>query len=196
MQIEPPKRQAMLEEIAMFCANCGAKIPEGAHFCPDCGEAADGAISPRGKPAATAAPLAQPGVEKPKMALWKKILIGVVVFIAGVVGLAYFATSGLDAPVERHLSALAGGNVEAAYAETSVAFQQSTSLEQYKAFVERYPVLKNISGHTFLERTIENGVGTLKGKLTTPDGGVVPVEFKLVKENDAWKILGISLGSG
>lgn len=180
----------------MFCASCGAKIPEGAHFCPECGATVDGAAEPAPKAAARAAPAAAAAAtaQKPRMALWKKILIGVVVFIFGVVGLAWFATSGLDEPVERHLSALRAGNIEAAYAETSIAFQQSTSLEDYKAFIDRYPVLKDVTEYSFLNRSVENGVGTLKGKLTTPDGGVVPVEFKLVKENDAWKILGISLG--
>ncbi|MCB1479781.1 MAG: DUF4864 domain-containing protein [Rhodobiaceae bacterium] len=130
------------------------------------------------------------------MALWKKILIGVAVFIGGVIAIAYFATSGLNEPVERHLAALRAGNLEAAYAETSIAFQQNTSIEQYAAFIDRYPVLKNIADYSFGERSIENGIGTLKGKLTTTDGGVVPIEFKLVKENDQWKILGLSLGSG
>ena len=102
----------------MFCASCGTKIPEGAHFCPECGATVDGAAEPAPKAAARAAPAAAAAAtaQKPRMALWKKILIGVVVFIFGVVGLAWFATSGLDEPVERHLSAQRAGNIEAAYA--------------------------------------------------------------------------------
>ena len=176
----------------MFCANCGSKIPDGAHFCPDCGTAIDAAAS--ATPSQSAAPAPAPA--KAKMALWKKILIGIVVFIVGILAIGYFATSGLTEPVGRHLDALRAGNIEAAYAETSIAFQQSTSLEQYAAFIERYPALKNIADYSFSERSVENGIGTLKGKLTTTDGGVVPIEFKLVKENDQWKILGLSLGSG
>lgn len=181
----------------MFCSNCGTKIPEGAHFCPDCGTSVDQSVSTSASAASTTpgtSPAAAPA--KTKMALWKKILIGVAVFIGGVIAIAYFATSGLNEPVERHLAALRAGNLEAAYAETSIAFQQNTSIEQYAAFIDRYPVLKNIADYSFGERSIENGIGTLKGKLTTTDGGVVPIEFKLVKENDQWKILGLSLGSG
>ena len=179
----------------MFCSNCGAKIPEGAHFCPDCGIASDRAATGAGTPATSAVSPAAVSA-KTKMALWKKILIGVAVFIGGVIALAFFVTSGLDEPVKRHLDALRAGNIEAAYAETSIAFQQNTSIEQYAAFIERYPVLKNIADYSFSSREVENGLGTLKGTLTTTDGGVVPVEFKLVKENDQWKILGLSLGSG
>ena len=179
----------------MFCSNCGAKIPEGAHFCPECGAASDQS-APAAATSATPSGSAAVAPVKTKMALWKKILIGIVVFIGGIVALAFFLTSGLDEPVKKHLDALRAGNIEAAYAETSIAFQQNTSIEQYKAFIERYPVLKNIADYSFSSRAVENGLGTLKGTLTTTDGGVVPIEFKLVKENDQWKILGLSLGSG
>lgn len=180
----------------MYCSNCGTKIAGDVHFCPECGALANAENAQPGGQAAVAQPAAVATSAKPKMALWKKILIGVVVFVVAVVGLAMFATSGLDEPVERQLAALSAGNIQAAYAETSVAFQQNTSLEQFAAFVERYPVLKSISGHSFTTREIENGVGTLKGTLTTSDGGVVPIEFRLVKENDVWKILALSFGTG
>lgn len=38
---------------------------------------------------------------------------------------------------------------------------------------------------------MENDIGTLEGTLKAKDGGVTPVVYKLVKENDAWKILSI-----
>ena len=136
--------------------------------------------------------LVMPG--KQNIGIVMTIVLGVVGFVVVVFALAMFLTSGLVDPLDRHLDALAKGDLEAAYAETSVAFRDNTSPEQFAAFVRGNPSLSRITGHSFGERSWENNIGSVKGTLKTSDGGVVPVEFRLVKENDQWKILGIKLG--
>ena len=174
----------------MYCKSCGTRLEDNVHFCPQCGQAIQESEATDGSNP-VAAPANIP--VKPKMALWKKILIAVATIIVLAVGLAFFATSGLVDPVERHITALRQGNVQAAYDETSQAFRESTSLEQFSGFVKANPILTKVTDHSFPERKVENGIGTLSGTLTTANGGVQPIVFRLVKENDEWKILGINL---
>jgi len=126
---------------------------------------------------------------------WLKILLGVAVGAAAVIALivwfAIWATSGLIEPIERQLAALKAGDMNAAYAETSEAFKGATSMEQFAAFVDNNPIMKDAASHSFLNRSINNGIGFVTGTLTSSTGGVIPVEYQLVKENDAWKILRI-----
>lgn len=185
-----------------ICSKCGIEIPGDAKFCPSCGHSIgeNGQGNP-GPAIAVTAPTK-------KMAMWKKILIGIVVVIIAAISAAFYFTSeladrqiaalqggdmrgALAEPVDRQIAALQRGDMHGAYEETSVAFQQSTSFEDFSKFVQSNPILTKITGHTFSSRKIENGVGYLSGKLTTQGGGVQPVAYRLVKENDTWKILSI-----
>ena len=134
------------------------------------------------------------------MPRWLKIVLGIAaglaVVIAIAVTVALWATSGLIEPIERQLAALKAGNIEAAYAETSEAFHQATPIDKFTAFVGQFPMLKDVASHSFSSRSVENGVGKVSGTLTSSTGGVTPVEYQLVKENEAWKILYISLNGG
>jgi hypothetical protein len=129
-----------------------------------------------------------------------KIVLGVV--LAGVVvigliaGTAFWATSGLVEPVERQLAALKAGDIEAAYAETSSAFRQGTPIEDFRKFVDKYPILRNAASHSLTSRSIESGIGTVSGSLIATGGALTPISFQLVKEADAWKIVNIKLGNG
>jgi hypothetical protein len=129
------------------------------------------------------------------MPKWLKIALAVAVGAAAVIALivwfAIWATSGLIEPIERQLAALKAGDMNAAYAETSEAFKGATSMEQFTAFVDNNPIMKDAASHSFPNRSINNGIGFVTGTLTSSTGGVIPVEYQLVKENDAWKILRI-----
>lgn len=131
-----------------------------------------------------------------KKSCWKigLIILGVVVvLVIIIIVIAMWATSGLLTPIEGQLKALKAGDINTAYSYTSNQFQQATSLEQFTTFVNQYPSLKSNKDYSFTNRTNENGIGTVDGKLTAADGTVVPVEYKLVKENNEWKILGIDI---
>ena len=131
--------------------------------------------------------------QKKKMALWKKILIGVGVFIVLIVWIAFAATSGATKVVKKELNLLKSGDLKGAYALTSVDFQKSTSYDKFLAFLDAYPSLKNNAGHTFAKREIENGIATITGTLKSKDGAITPIEIKLVKEKEGWKILSLNL---
>lgn len=131
------------------------------------------------------------------MPKWLKVTLIVVAGLAAVIAVsvyvALWATSGLIEPVERQLAALKAGNMDAAYAETSESFKGATSMEEFTAFVDQYPALKDAADYSFSNRSINNGVGQLDGKLISSTGGVTPIEYRLVKENDVWKIMYINV---
>lgn len=180
----------------MYCSHCGAAIAEAdAKFCPSCGEPVS---SPASGPASGSAqvhatqPTGSAVQARPKMALWKKILIGIGVFIIGVVALAMWATAPLVEPIEEQLALLKEGRIEEAYNKTAGGFRNSTSLDQFKQFIESNPILMKISDTSFGSKEWENNLGTVTGSLTAEDGSVIPVTYRLVHENETWKILSIS----
>lgn len=133
------------------------------------------------------------------MPRWLKIVLGILaglaVFAGSIVGLAFWITAALVEPIDRQLDALKAGNVDAAYAETSEAFRQATSLQAFTDFVAANPVLKDVASHTFSDRSFENDVGKVTGTLTSSTGTEVAVTYQLVKEGGVWKILHIQLGA-
>lgn len=128
-----------------------------------------------------------------KGSLWKKILIGGVLFVIVVLVLALLLTKGIVTTVEKQLTALRNGDYYTAYALTSKDFKNTVSFEAFQDFVKRYPSLSKNKSHSFKERSIENNTGILKGTLQSEDGAITPVEYKLVKEDSEWKILAIIL---
>jgi len=123
------------------------------------------------------------------MKTWMKVVLGIVVFIVGVIALAMYATSGLDEPVKRHFAALHAGDVVGAYAELSVAARQATSLDAFKTMLTNNPALTHVTGESFSDRSYQDSQGHLEGMLEIEGGGRLPIEVNLVKEESGWKIL-------
>lgn len=174
-----------------YCEQCGNAIPKGANFCGGCGAAVTEKPSTAAQQVhqAKAAPIRS----KKKMGKGKKILIGSVVLIVLVVTLALWTTESLLVPIENQMDALRQDDIQTAYQQTSTAFRNTTTPEAFARFVQAYPGLSNNMEADFSERIFENNLGYVKGSLTAMDGGVMPVEYQLVKENDQWKIQGINI---
>jgi len=195
----------------MFCHSCGKPVPPDSQFCPACGQSVV-ASAPGGTAAPSAPPAAPTGAAQPAfdpapasvltggtsrsfwarvkgMKTWKKVVLGIVIFIVLVIALALFATSGLDKPVQRHFAALHSGDVVGAYSELSVAARQQTSLDDFKAMLTNTPALNHVTGESYTSRELNNGQGQLEGTLDLEGGGKLPISITVVKENDQWKIL-------
>lgn len=122
-----------------------------------------------------------------------KIILAILAVIVIVIALIFYFTGGLSDAAHQQLSALKSGNIESAYNMTSKAFQQSTSMDDYKIFIDKYPILKNYKSVSFTERKIENGMGYIAGTIENADGSQMKIEYQLVKEDDKWKIQGMQL---
>lgn len=99
--------------------------------------------------------------------------------------------------VNEHLKAIATGDIEKAYAYTSSAFKNTTNREAFQEFVNSYPILKDAQEFTSLNRSMENGVTTLKGTIHASNGSQQEAEYQLIKEGTDFKIQYIHLtGTG
>ncbi len=103
----------------------------------------------------------------------------------------FSATSGLITSVEGQLIAIRAGDISKAYSYTSSDFQKSTSLEDFKKFLEKAPALTNNKSVSFPSRSFKNNQGAVTATLVSKDGKETTVEYELVKENNEWKVINI-----
>jgi hypothetical protein len=126
------------------------------------------------------------------------IIIGIATMILVFVVVIMFFTAGLVSVVKEQLSALHSGDMEKAYSYTSKEYQATTSLDQFKAFVNNYPALTHNEKTSFTTRNIStsDGVstGALSGTLFDTDGQTTSATYTFVKEGDAWKIQDLNIG--
>jgi hypothetical protein len=124
-----------------------------------------------------------------------KIILAILAVIIIAIGLLFYFTSGLTGVANEQLSAIKSGNIEAAYGMTSSAFQKETSIENFKSYVEKYPILKNYKSVSFSERKFENSMGYISGVIEDTDGSKLKIEYQLIKEDGKWKIQGMRLST-
>jgi hypothetical protein len=91
------------------------------------------------------------------------------------------------------LAALKAGDVDKAYSFTSRDFQNATSLADFQKFVDLYPAIKNNARTKFISKDVTGDNAKLTGTLISVDGISTPIEYLLIKEEGAWKILGIQV---
>lgn len=130
----------------------------------------------------------------------KKGIMGVcVVFLEIVIGVGLFfifvitLTSGLIKPIQNQLDALRHGDIAMAYAHTSVGFQQTVSLEQFKKMVHHYAALNHNASYSWSKRAFQNDKGFVRALVISKEGLALPIEYRLIKEKGQWKISGFIL---
>lgn len=182
----------------MFCSHCGTKIDHHYKYCPECGASLD-STPPASSPLEDSIPVSSSTsdtqiVKKKPMPFWFKLIaLLAILALIGVTAGILFTESWVDV-VDHQLEALRKQDIPQAYqAYTSKDFQSATSLDQFRNFIEAYPVFHNNQSAHFTQRSIEHNIGTLKGNLTSDDHINTPIEYKLIKEEDKWKILSIRL---
>jgi len=120
------------------------------------------------------------------------IILGVIVMVAAIIAVVFYATSGLTRAADDFFAAARKHDIGAVYALTSAELRNATTSQELGAYIDanRFDHVRDAS---WSSRSIENGLGTLKGKVTLDDGGVVPLELQLVKEGGGWKVSYIKL---
>lgn len=117
------------------------------------------------------------------------------IFLGWFFAIILYFTSGLIKPIQNQLNAIARGDMQMAYAYTSTGFQEEVSFESFKKIIDDYSSLKNNENFSWNKREFQNDKGFVSGILKSKDGVVLPIEYRLIKENGEWKILGFILGS-
>lgn len=123
----------------------------------------------------------------------KKVLIGLLllaVVAVIVVAVVLHLTSGMLDSADQFFTTVQEGDLPRAYGYLSREFQAATSLDELRSFLEGSE-LAEYQNATWSSRSIENDQGRLQGTVETKQGGKIPIEVTLVKEEGAWKILSI-----
>lgn len=172
----------------MFCKNCGAQVDSAVLYCPRCGKEVQSQQGSEDDPFPPAAS------EKKGYPFWFKILIGV-----GIIGILIgiwdsYRTENPVTTIEAQLNALRDNKItEAYYGFTSKDFQESTSLDVFREFIKAYPVFSQNKTFTFSKKDLSGAQGIVEGSLLSKDGIKAPVQYRVIKDGDSWKILSIQL---
>ena len=158
----------------MLCPKCQAQLKAECQDCPECGT--------------------RLGCSRSMSTVFKFIL-----FLTALLGVffafSYFLSSELTKTVQDHLKALKGNELtKAYYAYTSRQFQEQTPLEQFKEFVNAYPILQNHLKAQYGEAIMEDDRGEVIAKLFGDAiDSTTDIAFYLNKEDNDWKIFGFEL---
>jgi hypothetical protein len=121
---------------------------------------------------------------------WQKVLIGVTVAVVALVSIVFWATGGITKTADDFFAAARSGDLDAAYALTSQQFREGLSQEDLARFLKASK-LDQVADTSWSSRSIQADTGTVEGSVTTTSGAKIPLTIKLVKEDDAWKIITI-----
>ena len=128
--------------------------------------------------------------------MWKKILIGVVVFIGLVFAIVMYATSGMSDVANEFFIYTKSKHFDDAYNMGSEDFKRSVTKEQLKNFLVQN-ALTEYKSASWTERAIDGNIGTLKGTITTKSGSVIPITMKFIKNvNGDWELYSIFKPAG
>ena len=173
----------------MLCPNCQNTLPEGAHYCSQCGKKMD-----------------QGNRKGPFARLWWLLALlalagaGWYLFNGPKVPFsipsaspssqqAESSTDRLLQPPLEFMSALKNKDPYKSYDEfTSKGFKQNTPYEKFQTFVKDIPLLSQYSDLQVKAHEINQGRG-LVTLLLNPETDALPVEFRLIQENGTWEIL-------
>lgn len=76
---------------------------------------------------------------------------------------------------------------------TSKDFRKQTSLKNFNLFIKANAVLKNNKSISLTEVRIDKDIGYYTGVISSKEGDVRTINFELIYEGEAWKVLGIQL---
>ncbi|MET0553341.1 MAG: hypothetical protein ABW221_09910, partial [Vicinamibacteria bacterium] len=116
---------------------------------------------------------------------------------AGIGFALYMGAKSMMAPgneVKAQLAEVKAGNLDAAYARLAPAYQQEVSKEEFQVFAGKHAGFGQNGAAGFSSTSIEGGIASVRGSLTSVSGESEDASFKLVKEGDAWKVTAIEVG--
>lgn len=160
----------------MFCKNCGNNLNPDSQYCHRCGKKTD---------------MSETGNTRRSLF---NILTTLMIFAILAGSYFLYTKEDLAATVNGQLKALRDNKVSEAYYEyMSKAYQKGTSLDGFKEYLKKNPILSKKPTLESYEQYIDNEQGTLNGKIKETNGELIDIQYKLIKEDNKWKILSIEL---
>lgn len=125
---------------------------------------------------------------------WFKVLLSFIVtgILIGFIGVFY--SEDVRQVVEGQLGKLRENRITQAYYDYSAkTFQETTSLPDFRKFIARYPAISDNKKFLLDSQSVDNGQAVVTGLLISNDLQEMKVEYQLIKEDEDWKVLSISL---
>jgi hypothetical protein len=122
-------------------------------------------------------------------------LVLAILFVVGLVFLIKQVTAGPEEAVKGFLEAAAAGDYAKAHDYFSAPLKDSQPIDVFTNAVKTNPSLFQVEDTTFSSRSIDGNGAELAGTVKLKAGTTVPASFRLVKENDRWKLIRYSIGS-
>ncbi len=169
----------------MICKRCHSSVDEQLNYCPVCGEKLR--LHPENEKTAPPAHRSR---------LWMYLLI---LFAIGATGYGFLnvekSYENLSVVAQNQLTAIHNNRQGEAYYEyTSNDFQQSTSFENFKKFINENTFLTKYKSVQFDTIDVTGNNAVLKGNIIDENDAVIPIKYVLVEEDSDWKVLNIELG--
>lgn len=152
---------------------------------------------------ANPAPVPPPPAPAPAKRSWLKwlgigcglLVILIVCFVAVTFLVVKKATAGPEAVVHDFLAAAAAGDYARAHSYFSAPLKEEQPLDKFEEAAQAQASMFKVKDTTFNNRSVDLNGAQLSGTLTLESGTQVPASFKLVKENDQWRLIAYHLGA-
>lgn len=131
---------------------------------------------------------------------WLFLGCGTLVFLVIAAGALFWmflmkTTEGPEKVVKEFLAAAVAGDYAAAHAHFSGPLKEEQPLEEFTTSARENAQYFDITHTSFSSRSIDTAGAELSGTVTLKNGSKLPATFKLVKENEQWKLLAYHIGS-
>lgn len=105
------------------------------------------------------------------------------------------ATAGPEEAVKGFLAAAAAGDYQTAHNYFSEPLKEVQPYEAFAEAAEGNASFFAVTETSFTNRSVDMNGAELSGNVTLATGTVVPAQFKLVRENEEWKLISYNIGS-
>lgn len=129
------------------------------------------------------------------MKIWQAVgcaVVCLVSLIGLIIGVVFFATSGITDTADDFFAAVKDGQYETAQEYTSKRLRESTSAAELQEFIE-FHGLGDVVDTSWASRSIKNTTGELVGTVETESGATIPISILFVSEGDEWRIDGFDI---
>ena len=116
---------------------------------------------------------------------------GFAALAAAIVAAAFLITAGAAGAGDDFVKLVGESKYEEAYRSAAPEFRKETSLETFRALMQRF-ALDKAEGAAWSSREVSGGAARLEGTIKTRNGAVA-IKMQLVKQDGIWRVYGFSL---
>lgn len=135
--------------------------------------------------------------------VWARLLgvgCGAVLLLASIAGITGFAvlsraSAGPEKTVQAFLAAAAAADWATAHAQFSAGLKEAQPYDEFSTIAAANQRFFQVQDTTFNNRSVNPAGAELSGSVTLTDGSQLPASFKLVKEEDEWRLISYQIGN-